>query len=223
MPYRDLEKKRAAQRAHYWRQREKGLKPPRANAWMKTDAGKAWHLQYRRRRRLAAGSTPRALIAERAAARRREKVEARESKRRAPQYDAHVRRYREVLRDRAKAAARAATARGRLEIRMKTAIGKALRGRKGGRRWERLVGYTLDQLMARLESMFVDGMSWENIGLWHVDHIRPKSSFSYQAEDSQEFRNCWALVNLQPLWAEDNLRKGATMPSRMPSPGPLET
>jgi hypothetical protein len=46
---------------------------------------------------------------------------------------------------------------------------------KKGRKWEHLVGYTVEDLMAHLESLFVGGMNWENMGDWHIDHKVPKS------------------------------------------------
>ncbi len=47
------------------------------------------------------------------------------------------------------------------------------------------------------------------MGAWHIDHIIPKSSFSFQNNTDQGFKKCWALSNLQPLWAIDNIRKGS--------------
>lgn len=92
-----------------------------------------------------------------------------------------------------------------------SAIGASLAGNKAGRRWERLVGYTLADLKAHLERQFRPGMSWENYGQWHVDHIRPIASFRFSDADSEEFLACWALTNLQPLWASENLSKKATV------------
>lgn len=93
--------------------------------------------------------------------------------------------------------------------RMRVAIRKALRGGKHGRRWEGLVGYTLEQLCAHLEKQFLPGMGWHNMGEWHIDHIVPKSGYNYQSTDDPDFKRAWALENLQPLWAEDNLKKSA--------------
>jgi len=50
-----------------------------------------------------------------------------------------------------------------------------------------------------------------NSGEIHIDHIKPKCSFFYKSMDSQEFKDCWSLDNLQPLFAIDNMRKGAQM------------
>ena len=83
---------------------------------------------------------------------------------------------------------------------------------KNGKSWESLVGYTLGVLRQRLESQFHKDpkITWENMGsYWHVDHIRPKASFSYATSSDIEFQECWALENLQPLEACANLRKGS--------------
>ena len=65
------------------------------------------------------------------------------------------------------------------------------------------VGCTPEQLKAHFESLFIEGMSWENYGKWHVDHIRPISSF--KAEEWEQINH---YTNLQPLWANDNFAKG---------------
>ena len=61
-------------------------------------------------------------------------------------------------------------------------------------------------LKEHLEKQFTDGMSWENHGLygWHIDHIIPLSS----AKTEEEIYELCHYTNLQPLWAEDNLKKG---------------
>lgn len=89
------------------------------------------------------------------------------------------------------------------------AIGRSLRGDKDGRPWESLVGYTTEELMTHLESQFTRGMTWENYGDWHIDHIKPISHFHFETTDDPEFHECWSLWNLQPLWAKDNIRKNA--------------
>jgi hypothetical protein len=100
----------------------------------------------------------------------------------------------------------------KLDRRMSATIWLAIRQNKSGNSWKTLVDYTLADLMAHLEARFAPGMTWANIGEWHIDHRRPRSSFAYSSPDDPEFKNCWALHNLQPLWAADNLAKGARMP-----------
>jgi len=100
------------------------------------------------------------------------------------------------------------TPRGCLDHRMGQLVRSGLGTAKGGRKWETLVGYSIADLMAHLERQFLKGMSWENIGEWHVDHILAKSSFTYETVEDPEFRACWALTNLRPLWSGDNIKKG---------------
>ena len=70
------------------------------------------------------------------------------------------------------------------------------------------IGCTKGQLVAHIEKQFKPGMNWENYGYygWHIDHIRPCASFDLKEED---LKRCFHYTNLQPLWAEENLRKGA--------------
>ena len=87
------------------------------------------------------------------------------------------------------------------------AIRTSLNQSKNGRRWETLVGYNLSQLKEHLEKQFTEGMTWNNYGEWHIDHIRPICSFSITSNDCEDFKQCWSLSNLQPLWAIDNQSK----------------
>ena len=92
---------------------------------------------------------------------------------------------------------------------MSRSIWKALKGNKNGRRWEKLVGYTLHDLITHLELLFDTKMNWGNYGsYWHIDHIKPKSLFKYDSQESSGFKECWALENLQPLEAIENIKKG---------------
>ncbi len=94
--------------------------------------------------------------------------------------------------------------------RLGRAIYKSLGRKKAGYHWEKIVGYTLEDLKRHLESLFQPGMTWENYGFWgwHIDHIKPVCSFNYQDFNDSQFQECWGLNNLRPLWAKDNLRKG---------------
>lgn len=96
-----------------------------------------------------------------------------------------------------------------LNNRMANAVKEALNGRKAGRSWEALVGYTLEQIVRHLERQFVQGMGWHNRAEWHVDHIRPLASFSFTDAEHPDFRAAWALSNLRPLWAAENRQKQA--------------
>lgn len=69
--------------------------------------------------------------------------------------------------------------------------------------------YKTDELRAHLEAQFQAGMSWDNYGEWHIDHIKPLASFDL--EDTDQLKLACHYTNLQPLWAKDNLSKGAKM------------
>lgn len=71
-----------------------------------------------------------------------------------------------------------------------------------------VLGYTPEQLIEHLERQFNNGMTWENYGEWHIDHIKPISSFIFESSDDGEFRKCWSLENLQPMWGIENIKKG---------------
>jgi hypothetical protein len=101
----------------------------------------------------------------------------------------------------------------------KTRIVEALRGRiaqlvrsRGAQKADstlRLTGCSAARLLEHLQNRFRDGMAWENYGsVWHVDHVRPCASFDLA--DPEQQRQCFHFSNLQPLLAEENIRKGAT-------------
>lgn len=123
-------------------------------------------------------------------------------------------RERRVLRTRAanrsknayKRARRRANPSERIRNAVSARLYAAVKGRSDGALFSRL-GYSSDQLRIHLEAQFQPGMAWENYGRWHIDHRRPVSSFDLT--HPAQFEQCWSLSNLQPLWAHDNLVKGA--------------
>lgn len=121
-------------------------------------------------------------------------------------------RLREEQRERKNAAAReryATDPLAKLDVLFSAGVRRSLRDGKAGRSWESLVGYTVVDLKRHIERQFASGMSWESYqdGRIHIDHIRPMSSFDLSSMD--QFRDCWSLSNLRPLWAFDNLSKGS--------------
>lgn len=69
------------------------------------------------------------------------------------------------------------------------------------------IGCKYKELQKLLESKFLPGMTWENYGTqWHVDHVRPLSSFNLMDPTQRAQANHFS--NLQPLWAKDNIAKG---------------
>jgi hypothetical protein len=70
-----------------------------------------------------------------------------------------------------------------------------------------ILQYSPEELVGHLENQFVDGMSWENYGEWHVDHKLPITYFNFKEVGDEEFLKCWGLDNLQPMWGEENIKK----------------
>lgn len=95
-----------------------------------------------------------------------------------------------------------------VNMRMRTAIGKALKGGKAGRKWESLVGFGLADLVERLRETMPVGYSMADFGRGHlhIDHVIPRRLFDVSTPDG--LRECWSLLNLQTLTATDNMRKG---------------
>lgn len=93
--------------------------------------------------------------------------------------------------------------------RMSRNINKSLKGNKRGRKWETLVGYTVKDLEFYLKSKFTNSMTWEKFlnGDIVIDHVIPKTMFIYKNTQDIQFKYCWELKNLQPLWHDDNERK----------------
>lgn len=97
----------------------------------------------------------------------------------------------------------------RLSESMSASVYRSLKGNKNGLRWETIVDYTVEQLRKHLEKQFRSGMTWDNYGTWHIDHIIPINVFNFEKPEDLDFKRCWGLKNLQPLWAKENISKGA--------------
>lgn len=70
-----------------------------------------------------------------------------------------------------------------------------------------LLGCDIASFLCHIEKQFAPGMSWENRHLWHLDHKKPCASFDLS--DPAQVAACFHHTNYQPLWALDNIRKGA--------------
>lgn len=68
------------------------------------------------------------------------------------------------------------------------------------------LGCSIEEFKIYLENQFTEGMNWNNYGNWHIDHIRPLISFDLS--NRSDFLIACNYKNLQPLWAQDNLKKG---------------
>ncbi len=89
------------------------------------------------------------------------------------------------------------------------AIRAALRGKRSGTRLAKWLGYTMQELKAHLVGRFTEGMTWERFcrGEIHIDHIVPLAAFDMS--DPVQVKAAWRLSNLQPMWPEANVKKGA--------------
>jgi hypothetical protein len=76
-----------------------------------------------------------------------------------------------------------------------------------------ILHYDIEKLKAHLEKQFLPDMSWDNYGIngWHIDHIIPVSVFNFKSPNDIDFKKCWALKNLRPMWAKDNCSKGSRL------------
>lgn len=96
----------------------------------------------------------------------------------------------------------------KLKNNLRIRIYKVLKGINKSKSTMKLVGCSISHLKQYLQKQFKKRMSWKNYGKygWHIDHIIPCCSFDLSKPSEQ--RKCFNYINLQPLWAEENLRKG---------------
>lgn len=87
---------------------------------------------------------------------------------------------------------------------MRDSLRRVLKLDKNGRT-ESLLGYTRQELITHIERQFSKGMSWDNYGEWHIDHIESISTLLAQGVEDPSIINC--LTNLKPIWAKENLAK----------------
>ena len=93
----------------------------------------------------------------------------------------------------------------RIACNLRNRVSMAIKGNiKRGKTLE-LLGCDIKTLKQHLASKFTKGMSFDNYGTWHIDHIIP--CISFDLTDLTQQRKCFNYTNLQPLWAKDNLEK----------------
>lgn len=74
---------------------------------------------------------------------------------------------------------------------------------------KKYLNFTIPELKKHIESKFKEGMSWENRRAWHLDHLKPMCLFKVKKYGDSEYKKCWAMSNLQPLWRQENYLKGS--------------
>lgn len=68
---------------------------------------------------------------------------------------------------------------------------------------QEMLGVDWNVAKKHIERQFTKGMSWDNYGQWHIDHIIPLAS----ANTEERIKQLCHYSNLQPMWAEENLSK----------------
>ena len=100
----------------------------------------------------------------------------------------------------------------RVKCNVSSSIYQALKANgwtKGGSTFDYLP-YSPEELMEHLEKQFDEHMTRDNYGTyWHIDHIKPHVMSNYDSLDHPDFQKCWALENLRPLKASENMSKGS--------------
>lgn len=97
----------------------------------------------------------------------------------------------------------------RLAKNLRHRVNKILLGINRSQKTLDLLGVSsVEEIKIYLESLFKNGMNWDNYGFygWHIDHIRPLDSFDLTIET--ERLKAFHYTNLQPLWAKENMSKG---------------
>lgn len=89
--------------------------------------------------------------------------------------------------------------------RLRARLNHALRGNIKSASTITLLGCTVPCFLEHLEQQFQPGMSWENKGTWHLDHMMPCASFDLS--DPEQQRQCCHYTNFQPLWGKENIIK----------------
>lgn len=91
---------------------------------------------------------------------------------------------------------------------LRKACGRAFKGIAKPEKTLELLGMELEEFQIYIQGQFRPGMTWENYGpVWHLDHVRPLASFDLLDHEQQKLACYWE--NFQPLFAEENLKKGA--------------
>ncbi len=114
----------------------------------------------------------------------------------------------------------------KLRILVSTAIGKFLKNigsSKNGQSSSKYLQYSIQELKTHIEKQFEAWMNWDNQGkydpttwddnnpetwTWNIDHIVPQSKLTYTSMDEENFQKTWALTNLRPLSAKQNILDG---------------
>lgn len=121
-----------------------------------------------------------------------------------------AKKYREANREKVRESGRKhrRTPKRRIILNLRNRLREFLRQKIG--KTKNIFGTTPDGLRQHISSQFAEGMTWENYGKWHIDHIRPLASFDLNIKEHVLAASHY--TNLRPLWANENIKKGAAWP-----------
>jgi hypothetical protein len=96
-----------------------------------------------------------------------------------------------------------------LTCRLRSLIGESIKrgGFKKSSKTAEILGCSFEEFKIHIENQFTEGMTWDNQGNWHFDHIYPVS----KARDEAHLIALNHYTNFQPLWAKDNISKGCNI------------
>lgn len=99
----------------------------------------------------------------------------------------------------------------KMRNRLRSLVAHAIKRRGGYKSLKsiELLGCSTERAVEHLEKQFADGMTWDNYGDWQIDHVKPCAAFDMT--DPKQQKLCCHYTNLQPLWAEDNRKKGSRL------------
>jgi len=184
-----------AERGKAWREGNKALKASRDKEYAEANREKlkAFQKEYRQKNKAKAS----AYLKEYTRIKGKELAEKKREYHQRPEAKAKRREYmREVRKNNPKK---------RLMLAVRSCVSGMVSGKIGATRY---LPYNAETLCKHLEKQFSRGMNWGNYGEWHVDHITPCVRFNMSGKpDCPEFQACWALSNLRPLWASENMSK----------------
>jgi hypothetical protein len=94
-----------------------------------------------------------------------------------------------------------------IKARLRNRVWSMLRNKKKSATTEKMLGCSYEFFKTYIEQKFPENMGWHNMGEWHIDHIKPLASFDLNNVEEQAI--AFHYTNHQPLWAKDNIAKGA--------------
>ena len=96
-----------------------------------------------------------------------------------------------------------------IKARLRNRVWSMLKNKKKSATTEKMLGCSYEFFKTYIEQKFPENMGWHNMGEWHIDHIKPLASFDLNNVEEQAI--AFHYTNHQPLWAKDNIAKGAKM------------